>query len=125
MNIEGRKESWSPLNTGICKLCNQNNKETILHFVLECDQFNLIRDKMCNNLKNDLLHFNLEHFWKSFDEGSSEMKFHLLIDNLYKENITLGEIFDTHFKKYLQSAWDIRSSFYNQEPTLPTTTKID
>ena len=125
LDLEGRKESWSNLNTGLCKLCNNGSKESVDHFVFECCKFNSIRESIYQNLNNELNMHNLEVFWDMFISGFSNFRHHLFFDDLnihnkFPLNPNLLEsdyqeasiIFDKYCKKYLYIAWMKRIELY-------------
>ena len=39
LNLESRKESWSEMNTGLCKVCNTGATENVNHFMFECNSY--------------------------------------------------------------------------------------
>ena len=98
LNLEGNKKSWSVVNTGICKMCDSNSIETTDHFIFECSALNHIRDEAYDSLREALLNM--------FTQGDTDTKrFLLVLGDLFQEDYSLGNSFDTCCKYYLSHAW--------------------
>ena len=54
LELEGSKSSWSQEYSGLCKICNNNMKETVDHFVFQCSRLHTIREDTFKELKNEL-----------------------------------------------------------------------
>ena len=65
------------------------------------------------NLMNDLKAHNFPKFWDWLYFGNSEVKYFLMLENLFVVDELLGRIFDSNCKNYINRAWKYRSSFKN------------
>jgi hypothetical protein len=54
LDLEGRKRSWSDNNTGLCKICDINEEESIDHFLFKCISLNYIRNDHFKRLEGEL-----------------------------------------------------------------------
>lgn len=115
LNLEGRKTVWSKDFNGICKLCNDNTPETIDHFMFECTSLATIRETTYNTMKNIISAKGWDTMWHLFMNGNIEMKRHLMLDNIFKDNYELGNIFDQGCKQLLMCAWKYRTEIYNNK----------
>ena len=101
------------MNTGLCKVCNTGATEDVNHFMFACNRYSEIRNDVFKNLKDELETNGWGAMWVVFTSGDSQIKRHLLLDNIFKDNNDLGKYFDVYCKKYLVRAWNERLEFYN------------
>ena len=102
----------------MCKLCNNtntNSMEDTNHFMFICSALSTIREEEFAILKNDLLAHNFSKFWDWFYFGNYEVKYFLMLENLFVVDNTLGLIFDRSCKSYINRAWKHRSQLRTEE----------
>ena len=101
LDLEGRKRAWSNNTYSGLKLCNRDIESTD-HLLFQCKSLSSFRDKYFSNLKEELLYMGYQSFWDDFENGTTEFKHHILLDDLYSAFPfeRLGGIVDRHCKQY-------------------------
>ena len=65
--------------------------------------------KHFKKLEEDLSNSGWESIWRIFNEGGIDVKHHLLLDNIYKDNCELGSILDNCCKYLICEIWSLRT----------------
>ena len=113
LQLERSIRSWSASNDGICKLCDRNQEENIIHFLFECTALQQIRAKEYTSLENNLISNNLNVLWETFIANNNDVKLYMMLGNLFELDENLGFIFDQSCKRLLNNLWEERKRIIN------------